>query len=206
LASALVGDALFGLFGALLGGLSGSSTTSSRVSELALRIIVEDRVIPVYVVTFFRNGARSGSSANGFVVKQAREHLERMHAHMMNIMRTAQGERATQPVLSNATSSANIASLQKLWELKEKGGLTEAEFLQQKTLLLQNTAGVGAPQSAPPPLLDVNSPARCTACGKDYQAAGGFCPHCSSGSLAIADIKFRRWNLVLKTTTTDGRP
>jgi ribosomal protein L7/L12 len=145
---ALVGGVILGPLGALVGGLSGSSTGVNRVKELALRIIVDDTVRPLYVVNFYQDASKKGSAPDGLLVTPHRERLERMHAHMVNALRQAQTdtralEQRSLPSLNS--SQPSLDRLQTLWDLKEKGALTDAEFQQQKALLLQTGGSVSLP-------------------------------------------------------------
>jgi hypothetical protein len=93
LRSAAVGELAFGPVGALIGGMSGSTVSKNRITELGLKLIVDSRVKPVFAVTFFRNRTKSGSDPNALLVKKAQGDLERMHGHLVNAIRQSSQER-----------------------------------------------------------------------------------------------------------------
>jgi hypothetical protein len=131
LLGAVAGGALLGGVGALIGGLSGSSRSLSRVRSLSLKITIDDRVNPVWLISFFNDPSEKGSDPGSSLVTKERAKLERMYAHVRNAIRQSQ---ATQPTVTPTVFSAD--ELRKLWDLKQSGILTENEYEQQKARLL----------------------------------------------------------------------
>lgn len=113
IASALIGGALFGGVGALIGGLTGSSVANIRMKELALKVVVDDRARPVYLVTFYNSNNRKGSEPKEPLLLKAEAWAERFHAHLINAMRTAQTQQ-TQLTQSCSSGLAQPEDVQQL--------------------------------------------------------------------------------------------
>jgi hypothetical protein len=126
----VVGGLILGPLGAVIGGLSASSRSLGRIQQLALKIFVDDRQIPVFTILFFQSSNRKGENPGADRVSRAREQLDRIHAQIVNAMRQVQ----QRPVLNSHGSGAS--DLKMLWEMKQAGALTEEEFAVQKSRLL----------------------------------------------------------------------
>jgi hypothetical protein len=127
----LVGGAALGGIGALLGGLTGSSISSTRLRHLSLDIIVDDDRNPRHSITFFKTSAKKGIDPNGLVARPLMKKIQTFHAQLLVAMRRA----ASLPPPLPPTQSSML-ELDKLWELKIKGALSDEEFQQQKNRLL----------------------------------------------------------------------
>jgi hypothetical protein len=123
--------------------LSGKTvgTTSSLVTRIELRIIVNDTRQPSIVVPFLTT-QRSRSEP---LYANIRRDVERWHETVSVLIRRADMKRAaasTQPA-SPAVSAVAVNSiadeLKKLAELRAAGVLTEEEFVAQKQRLLGGT-------------------------------------------------------------------
>jgi len=128
-AGALIGGLALGGVGLLLGGLSGSKRNTTTLHSVAIKVIVDDRQSPVHVVEFFKSPSKKGTDARSAILKPALEKADRFHALLVNALRTQQLN-VGQPRLDSATE------LQKLWDLKLAGALTDQEFVAQKAKLL----------------------------------------------------------------------
>jgi len=126
----VVGGLILGPLGAVIGGLSASSRSLGRIQQLALKIFVDDRQIPVFTILFFQSSNRKGENPGADRVSRAREQLDRIHAQIVNAMRQVQ----QRPVLNSPGTGAS--DLKILWEMKQAGALTEEEFAVQKSRLL----------------------------------------------------------------------
>ena len=126
----VVGGLILGPLGAVIGGLSASSRSLGRIQQLALKIFVDDRQIPVFTILFFQSSNRKGENPGADRVSRAREQLDRIHAQIVNAMRQVQ----QRPVLNSPGTGAS--DLKILWEMKQAGVLTEEEFAVQKSRLL----------------------------------------------------------------------
>lgn len=143
-----VGVVALGGIGAILGGLSASKTSKSRLKSLTLKIIVDDQRQPVYSIPFFRSA--NGSDPNGLFAKPAFERIERMHAQFVLAMRKAQSATVVIPTTKAETFDSNaLRHLESLWDLKSKGILSEEEFTSQKALLLGSHEPVRLPAPTP---------------------------------------------------------
>jgi hypothetical protein len=132
LLGAAVGGLAFGAVGAVVGGLSGSSRSRARLRGISLKVTVDDQLRPVHVISFLQSSDEKGLDPEGLVARQARERVDRVHAHILNAMRQAQAKPTVAPVAFDANE------LQKLWDMKQAGILTEDEFTRIKARLLGN--------------------------------------------------------------------
>lgn len=130
LLGAAVGGAVFGGMGALAGSLTGSTRSRQRLGELTLKIGIRDRDFPIFPILFLAKKGKGieASSAEGRAAIGA---IERVHAHLINAMKTEGVTAAGDGVL-------DTDRLQKLWDMKQSGALTELEFDEQKRRLLSN--------------------------------------------------------------------
>jgi hypothetical protein len=119
--------------GFLIGGLTGSKRTAEKVKEIAIRIIVDDRTTPVYVVRFISSGG-AGVRANNELVRSATERAEHVHALLINVMRNASSRAAT--VLPQVTDRSLAERIDQLWKLRELGALSANEYEVQKAEIL----------------------------------------------------------------------
>jgi hypothetical protein len=89
LVGAAVGGVMFGGAGALAGALSGSTRSRERVSEIALKITVEDPVDPIHVVKILSSNHRRGLDLENEAVKSAVQRVEKLEAQLVIAMRSA---------------------------------------------------------------------------------------------------------------------
>ena len=130
LLGAAVGGLAFGAVGAVVGGLSGSSRSRGRLRGISLKVIVDDRLRPVHMICFLQSSDEKGLDPDDLLARKAQGSVDRVHAHILNAMRQAQAGPKIVPVAPVADQ------LQKLWDMKQAGILTEDEFAQQKARLL----------------------------------------------------------------------
>lgn len=141
LVGAAIGGVLLGGTGILLGGLTGSSRATPRVKDMALKLAVDDRTTPSHTIRFFVARDKKGLPSDNPAVAAAEAAIERMHAQIILAMREAQSAE-----VQNAPT--DLGDLERLWELRERGALTEAEFEEQKRRLL----GAASPIATPSPV------------------------------------------------------
>ena len=133
LIGAAVGDLLLGPMGLLVGGVTGSKRTVQRVSQIAVKVIVDDRASPIHLIEFLRVPG-AGADPRNKEVKAAAQRAEHIHAVLFNAMRNVSDQTAT-PVPQLGPSTTD--QIEQLWKLKESGALTQGEFDAQKAFLLR---------------------------------------------------------------------
>lgn len=88
LMGAAIGAAALGGVGAVIGGLSGSSSTQERIRSATLIIKVDDRDNPIHRIEFFRAlDQKKGDRKDSFLARPALQFLEEAEAHVSNAMR-----------------------------------------------------------------------------------------------------------------------
>ena len=150
IAGVAVGGAIFGLAGAIIGGVTGSSKSSTLVKAIGLKIVVDDQAKPNHTVTFFRAPKSAGVRTTDFLLVEAVKKMERAHAHLVNAMRKV-SQQAVIPVeiiTGNADGAGNdklsgevtkgdaLDQLERLARLRDSGVVTEAEFQAKKQQIL----------------------------------------------------------------------
>jgi hypothetical protein len=119
---ALLGGILFGGFGALVGGLTGKTSTSNKVNRIDLRLTVNNTEAPFHEVHFrSMQMARQWHALIEVLIKRADEDERRAQA----------------PEPKRVESIAD--ELAKLAELRRQEILTENEFNEQKAKLLSRS-------------------------------------------------------------------
>jgi len=135
LGGALIGGIAQGGVGALIGGLSGKTTTSGKIKRVVLRLIVNDTTNPTHEIYFQNVEGNSGGLIHEAAMKQAR------HWHSLCdvlIKRADEEDKVLAPKTPQIISQPYVADeLKKLAELQSVGVLTADEFQQQKAVLLK---------------------------------------------------------------------
>ncbi len=126
-AGALVGGAALGGIGLLIGGLSGTRRNKNIIHSLALKVVVEDRMKPVYIVYFFKARFKDGTDAHHKILKEPLDKLDRFHALMVTSLRKLGAAIAAPISVSD--------EIKKLWDLKVAGALTDHEYEAHKAAL-----------------------------------------------------------------------
>ena len=133
---AAVGAVALGGVGAVIGGLSTSSTTLNGAKRIAIRITVNDTFRPVHDVTFYASKDKKGGKQGDPTFDQAVRRATEFGAYLDSAIQEAGKEQDGQIESSqNTPVSEQIAQL---WQLKQEGALTEEEFEAQKAKLLQS--------------------------------------------------------------------
>lgn len=141
LLGAAVGGIALGGIGLLAGALTGSKRTMDRTSEIAIKIVVDDRVRPLHYIQMFKWPDKKGLESDNALLKPTVEQADRLNAHLVNGMRKAAQNRedelrlvapASVPLLATASYADQV---KQLWELHQAGALSAEEFQQQKALL-----------------------------------------------------------------------
>ena len=133
---AAVGAVALGGVGAVIGGLSASSTTLNGAKRIAIRVTVNDTFRPVHDVTFYASKDKKGGKQGDPTFDQAVRRATEFGAYLDSAIQEAGKEQDGQIESSqNTPVSEQIAQL---WQLKQEGALTEEEFEAQKAKLLQS--------------------------------------------------------------------
>lgn len=125
---ALLGAAAFGRIGFLAGALTPRRTTTTRVSRLDLKIVVNDAAQPLYMLNFLSGSYERTSQA----FKDAHRDITTWHARILAVISEAD-EDETALVASNASRADELA---KLARLRDQGVLTDDEFASEKARVL----------------------------------------------------------------------
>ncbi len=140
---AVAGGVLAGGVGALVGGLSGSSTDEKKVSSVQVAILLRDMQNPKVVIDCFNASTMTTegkreikvSSMEGYLYKMGIEHANQIKDTVSVIIDMVDSKEPL-PSKSTNTNLSMAEQLEKLHSLKEKGVLTEDEFIEQKRKLL----------------------------------------------------------------------
>ena len=133
LMGAAIGDVLLGPLGLLIGGVTGSKRTVQRVSQIGIKVIVDDRVSPVHTIDFLRVPG-TGVDPRNKLVRDAARRAEHVHALLVNAIRNSAAQvAAARPQIAERSTADRI---EQLWSLRQTGALTESEFEQQKQQIL----------------------------------------------------------------------
>lgn len=139
LMGAAVGEVLLGPLGLLIGGVTGSKRTVQRVSQIGLKIIVDDRYTPIYTIDFLRV-PHPGAEPRNKLVKDAARRAEHVHALLGNAVRNSSLQAPSRAAQLPDRSVGD--RINQLWKLKEAGALTAIEFEQQKAQVLNGLSGL----------------------------------------------------------------
>lgn len=136
LGGALVGGIALGGVGAIIGGLSGKTSTSGKISRVDLRITINDIAAPLHDVVLMNVEGNKNGLIHGAAMQQARHWVGILEV----AMKQADGEKTQ--LNAAAASAYSLASssvadeLRKLADLHVAGVLTHDEFTTQKIKLL----------------------------------------------------------------------
>lgn len=145
----VIGGALAGGAGAIVGGLSGSQKQEKTVSKVQVKIKLRDISNASLVIDCFdsRTMTTEGKSSikptsmEGYIYKQGLEHATKICDIVSVIIDDVNHQQNNAP--ADAVSSAStINELEKLVALKEKGVLTDDEFQKMKASVLSSSTPV----------------------------------------------------------------
>lgn len=130
---ALVGGALYGRLGSMIGGLNGKSVSRATCTVMKIKITVNDTVAPIVYIDLINSETTRDSAIYVAACDSAQKILS-----MLAII-----TRENAPVVverkrrkTTTSSSSAIDDLKKLKELLDMGGITEEEYNQKKKELL----------------------------------------------------------------------
>ena len=124
---ALIGGALFGTTGALLGGITGGKKSKNTCTKLQIKITVKNDIAPAVYVNLLSGEFKK----DGFIYKSAAENAQTI----LSLLQLMCDENSnTSPVSGQASSSAD--ELMKFKQLLDMGAITQDEFDKKKKELL----------------------------------------------------------------------
>jgi hypothetical protein len=133
---AIVGGVLLGGVGAIIGGLSGSKKSIDTIKQIDLRIIVNDTKNPMHDINLLNIESKKDTQ----IYKQAMEQARHWHSIISVLIKRADEENIYHEPKELQKKSSEFISvadeISKLLALKEKGILTDEEFMKQKEKLL----------------------------------------------------------------------
>lgn len=139
---ALVGGALLGEAGAVIGGLSGGSAQHKEVNSMQIKILLRNVEKTTYVLDFKQRSSTlktSSDSDAGFYKMYLKDAMAAKDLLSVIIDKAQQLNVASQQPVGEKTSDFSVADeLTKLARLKKEGFLTDEEFEAQKKKLLES--------------------------------------------------------------------
>ena len=139
--AAVVGGVLAGGVGAIVGGLSGKTKTESRISKIAVKVLIRDIDIPALNITYFdcktlpdHKPVAPDSIYCQNEILMAQNFVNTISVIIEERKRIEIPKSQEQQALANNISVAD--EIKKLANLRDEGILTQEEFEKQKTLLL----------------------------------------------------------------------
>jgi hypothetical protein len=140
---ALGGGLLLGPAGALVGSLTGSKRSRSRLAKLELKLVVDCQKNPVYRIILFSSQDKKGAKPGDSKLRPHLEIADRFHGHVINAMRNSDREAkqtsvsaAQEPRISDGVN--HLQKLKELFELKQMGAITEEEYERAKVKALDS--------------------------------------------------------------------
>lgn len=128
---AIAGGIAFGGVGAIIGGLSGSTTSSEKIKQIAIRVTVEDVSNPSYEINFFR----SPEGLPETMLRQTMKEVDERHALIVNAMRKAQ-KREKLSIEKSDRNTPKAQQIKELWDLFQTGAITQTEYEAEKLIVL----------------------------------------------------------------------
>lgn len=129
---AIIGSAIAGSVGAVVGGLSGDTEIKRNVKHVQVRNIIRELASPTLLITCYD---RSIMEVINPVI--GIEKARKIKDIVSIIIDEADRNAKHADIISKTQCNSVADELSKLSELKEKGVLTEEEFIQQKQKLLR---------------------------------------------------------------------
>ncbi|MFU2014806.1 SHOCT domain-containing protein [Peribacillus butanolivorans] len=135
---ALVGGIIAGGVGAIIGGLSGKTTTSQTVKSLKLQIVVNDTTKATQEMIFILDN--KGVSKDSEYYKGVISNINEWHNIISVLINKADkeenGQLKNEPFLNNTSNINTSEEIRKLYDLFKEGILTQEEFELQKKKLI----------------------------------------------------------------------
>ncbi|WP_377887475.1 SHOCT domain-containing protein [Alkalihalobacillus sp. R86527] len=138
---AILGGIVAGGTGAIIGGLSGESTTEEEVNRIDLKVIVNDTKQPVKFISFLLDESDDPMTNKPFGIKKSDSRYkdafkEVTHWHSLISVLIRQADQHDK-VHKEESSNSVADEIKKLSDLFNEGILTEEEYTQQKMKILK---------------------------------------------------------------------
>ena len=130
LGSAIVGGALFGGVGAVIGGLTGGKKSKEVVKSLKVKIVLDNKIVPAEYIELLKTEFKK----DGFVYRAAKQEAEYIVAILASISAENEKNQANTSNMQNTTDS--ISEVKRYKELLDNGIITQDEFDKKKKELL----------------------------------------------------------------------
>ena len=145
-AGAAVGGLAFGPVGLLIGGFTGGNKTSAisidkkLISSIAIVLHFRDRINPVQYVTFFKweMTHTEGLEYNNLIIKKVVQEANHFHSLLGQIVEENRGSDESDVEDLGGEVPDVTDQLERLWNLRQAGALTEDEFETRKRRLLRS--------------------------------------------------------------------
>lgn len=134
----IVGGAIAGGAGAVIGGLSGDSKVKKEISKIEVKILLRNQNSPTYTIQCYNDGPLEvsgiGKITYDSIMSTAKEIVDHISVIIDMMDREYQHQENMQ--ISEPRTNSIADELERLCSLKEKGILSEEEFQKQKERLL----------------------------------------------------------------------
>lgn len=131
-----IGAAVAGGTGAVIGGLSGKTSTSQEVQNITLRVIIDDYNNPIYDLPFLNQ--KDSIKKTNSIYKNAIKMTYQWHNILSKVINeknieivpvNSQYETNNEPLKETVSTNINyVAEIERIASLKNKGLITEDEF------------------------------------------------------------------------------
>ncbi len=136
LGSAVIGGALFGGVGAIVGSNVGKKTTSQNINQMSIKIVTRDEYVPqVFIKLVTLSAIKSGSSIYNMNFNIIQQILSLLEIMVDSCKTTEKAEKKTAPE-SGTQHSSTADEIAKFKSLFDSGAITEEEFTAAKKKLL----------------------------------------------------------------------
>ena len=130
LGSAIVGGALFGGIGAVVGGLTGGKKVKEVVKSLKVKIVLDNKIVPAEYIELLTTEFKK----DGFVYRVAKQQAEDIVAILASIVAENEKNQANNSNVQNTNDP--ISEVKRYKELLDNGIITQEEFEKKKKELL----------------------------------------------------------------------
>ena len=130
LGSAVVGGALFGGIGAVVGGLTGGKKSKEVVRSLKVKIVLDNKIVPAEYIELLTTEFKK----DGFVYRVAKQQAEDIVAILASIVAENEKNQANNSNVQNTNDP--ITEVKRYKELLDNGIITQEEFDKKKKELL----------------------------------------------------------------------